>query len=926
MKILKKILKIVAVLFLLIIIALIAIPVVFKDDLVAKAKEIANESVNAKVDFGDFSLSLFSSFPNFSFDINDVSVINKAPFEGDTLAYIGNLNLTLDLGSVINGEYVVSEFNISDLTANAKILKDGRANWDIAIEDSSATEEVEVEDTTASDDDLIAGLKSFSLNNVNLSYVDLESEMVAIVKNLNQSGSLQLKGDLTDINVKTAIQSIIFDLEGERLANNLSFDSDVKLQADLNEMVFNFLENEFKFNNLKIGVDGKMTMPNDDIDFDMSIAAKENTFKDLLSVVPTSYLSDLEGVETNGLFHLSTVLKGKMTEELLPAFNVHFDIEDGYLKYPDLPEAVKDIQMNLDIDNKDGVIDHTTVDLKKFYLTIADNPILMKFFVKDIDSDPDMRGSIKSKFQLEKLAQAIPVEEGEEYKGGINIDIDMAGKLSAIENEQYDQFKAKGTVILDQLTYKSTDLPTTFIKTGYLNFSPQYLEVSNFDMKLGKSDLVANGKIDNILSYVFNDSTIVGKFTINSNYFDLNELMEEEEETKAGPENKEDEVSKVLAEAESISTGDALAVEEPLEVFEIPKNVDFVLTSSFKKIDMEDMPITNFVGAIVLKDGIASFKNASLNIFDGKVTLDGDYNTVDMAHPKTKLDFSIDQMKIKSAYKAFNPVQQLVPIAEKAQGEFHTDLKFSTELTDSLTPVYNTMNGKGFLSTTNLGFAETDAWKQLMDALKIKKEKYDKIKAEDVKIYYYFEDGRLKTDPFKLNMGEIKGEVSGSTSFEGGVDYRYALKIPRKMLGNAAGDAAAFAEGLASKYGTNLSVGEFVDLDILVTGTMDKPNYKVVPKGVSGEGNIKNQAKDVISAKVNEAKQKAQEELDKAKQRAQEEADRLKQEAEAKAQAEAERLKKETEDKAKTEAEKAKQKAKDELNKKAKDALKGIGF
>ena len=138
MKIIKKILKHCTVLILVLILTVILFPIFFKGQIVDKVKEIANESVNAKVDFGEFDLSLISSFPNFLFEINDISIINKAPFEGDTLAHIGNINLELNVWSVIGGEYTASTFNISDVTANAKVLKDGTSNWDIIPEDSGS--------------------------------------------------------------------------------------------------------------------------------------------------------------------------------------------------------------------------------------------------------------------------------------------------------------------------------------------------------------------------------------------------------------------------------------------------------------------------------------------------------------------------------------------------------------------------------------------------------------------------------------------------------------------------------------------------------------------------------------------------------------------------------------------------------------------
>ena len=64
---------------------LIATPFLFKDKLVELAKKEANKQLNAKVDFGEFHLSLFKSFPDFRFDIENVSIVGVNEFAGDTL-------------------------------------------------------------------------------------------------------------------------------------------------------------------------------------------------------------------------------------------------------------------------------------------------------------------------------------------------------------------------------------------------------------------------------------------------------------------------------------------------------------------------------------------------------------------------------------------------------------------------------------------------------------------------------------------------------------------------------------------------------------------------------------------------------------------------------------------------------------------------
>ena len=69
----KKIFKILGIIFILLLAAIIVLPMVFKDDIIAKVKEEINNNVNAQVDFGDFDLSLISSFPDFTFSIEEIS-------------------------------------------------------------------------------------------------------------------------------------------------------------------------------------------------------------------------------------------------------------------------------------------------------------------------------------------------------------------------------------------------------------------------------------------------------------------------------------------------------------------------------------------------------------------------------------------------------------------------------------------------------------------------------------------------------------------------------------------------------------------------------------------------------------------------------------------------------------------------------------
>ena len=125
----KKGIKIASVVLLVLIVFLISAPFLFKDKIVAKIKEEANKNLNAKLDFGNFDLTLISSFPDFKFTLNKLSLVGINDFAGDTLIATDKLMLNINLMSVIKGEqYKINSIVLEHPTILAKVLKDGKAN------------------------------------------------------------------------------------------------------------------------------------------------------------------------------------------------------------------------------------------------------------------------------------------------------------------------------------------------------------------------------------------------------------------------------------------------------------------------------------------------------------------------------------------------------------------------------------------------------------------------------------------------------------------------------------------------------------------------------------------------------------------------------------------------------------------------------
>ena len=84
----KKLVVFILLLLVLFIVGLASIPVIFKKDIIEIIKTESNKQLNATLDFDDLDLKLLSTFPDFSLEINQLSIKGEAPFDGVSLISI----------------------------------------------------------------------------------------------------------------------------------------------------------------------------------------------------------------------------------------------------------------------------------------------------------------------------------------------------------------------------------------------------------------------------------------------------------------------------------------------------------------------------------------------------------------------------------------------------------------------------------------------------------------------------------------------------------------------------------------------------------------------------------------------------------------------------------------------------------------------
>jgi uncharacterized protein involved in outer membrane biogenesis len=366
----KKFFKIFSITVLSIFILLLILPFFFKGKIEKMVNEEINNTVNAKVEYTDFSLSLIRNFPNIHVHLDGLSVSGRDNFAKDTLLTLDRFAVVVDVSSVFSDVIQVNDILIDHPVIRALVLADSTANWDIMKDTGEETSE---EGTSSSDTRV--RINSFRIVNGKIVYDDRTMDMTSDINGLNVALAGDLTESVTELDVKSSIDGLSVGMEGTKYLNKVRVGLNAKLKADMDKMLFTFLDNELTLNGLALGIDGSVQMKDEAIGTDITISAKKSDLKTLLALVPKEFMTDFEDVQTTGDFHFVTTVKGDYIDsDHLPAFNVDLSVNNGKIKYPDLPESIDAINIHCVVDNPGGSADGTVTDIENFHFELAGNP------------------------------------------------------------------------------------------------------------------------------------------------------------------------------------------------------------------------------------------------------------------------------------------------------------------------------------------------------------------------------------------------------------------------------------------------------------------------------------------------------------------------------------------------------------------------
>ena len=817
MKIAKKIFKWGGITLLLLIIAMIAIPFFFKDTIKEKVIEMANKNLKANIALQDVDISLFKNFPKAQVTLNDFVLVNKEPFVGDTLFAAKHIDVTLSIKDLLAGNYNLLGANVKDASVYIHLNKEGVGNFDIAIPSDKPEEESAP---------IKLDIQQYNVENLKFTFKMDDGNLFMEVADIYHSGKGNFAEEVLDLDTQTKA-NVTFAMDKSTFMKQVPITLQAILGIDLKNQKYTFKQNKATVNRLDLVFDGFIQLLEEGQRYDLTFSTPTNSFQNFLALIPEEYSKSIENVKTTGNLTLKGFAKGDMVGDKIPTFGLEMYADNASFKYPNLPKTVRDITIDLKVNNTTGITNDTKVNLNKFTMSIDQDHFSARANVSNIVVNPFVDLAVKGTINLANLSQAYPISLDKKFSGILRADIATQLDMKSVETKNYQNIKAQGNLSLSQFVYAGEEFVKPFhIDNLNVAFSPSHIGLSQFDARTGETDLHLTGTIDNLYGFAFRKEILKGNFNLSSNKLVVNDFMQPAAETTT-PKKETKEAPKTTTKVPAQAA------------IKVPAFLDCTLTAKANTVLYDNLKLSNVSGKLIIKDEKVALENLKSDIFGGNIALSGDVSTKEKT-PTFDVDLNLNRVNIPEAFSQITMLEKIAPIAKAVQGKVNTVINVKGSLKNDLTPEINSVSGDLFAALIDSkidshGSALLSALDSQFTGLN-----FNNLNLKDVKAAVDFEDGKVKIKPFTIKYKDVAIEVAGSHGFDQQMNYKLTFNVPPQMLGKE-------AEGLLSKL-TPENQKKITNLPVVATvgGTFKKPQVSTDAKTV-----VKDLATQIAKNQIN---------------------------------------------------------------------------
>jgi len=766
-KLTKFFLKVTAVLA-LVLALLVALLYFRQDDIKALAIASVNESLNAPIKVGAIELSL-AKFPQAAIKLDNVFSAGAQGFK-DTLFSVESLYLQFDLWQIVTGSIKIE--NISLEGGQVSLEKYGdKKNWDIfSNSDSSSQSNL--------------SLDGIFLKNIALNYrdryqaIDLRTFVnSAFFKGALASEQLMLKGKLDAFLNHIEYEKELYVSKPLSLQTTWTW-QDLGAQQEL-KLEDTHLADELKLNlTLKLLPQG------------LELFAQA----DALEIAPVLKLYQAQGFKIPGDFRAAGQI------------NLNYQLQN--FDQQALGQSIT--FTGEDLDFSQGNYNFENLQLKGSYRSEGANDVLELNELKRADGRLSLTGAVKNLSQPEVNLQLHAELSAAEWQkllqidfleisdGSAIADLHLAGKFKEMGKWSKAELKAakiEGFIKLNDITISAGSLANKLEKiSGKLSTEANEIKIEELSFRSGTSDILLNGNITNLWSYLLLDNEILGLTAdLQSDQITLEDFI-------PASSNTEDKSGNI----------------------EFARQLQADLSLKLKAFSYQNFAAKMLKGRLIVSENLIRGEDLSL------LADEGSYNGAFTLNLSNRISYQLDaqlqtaDLEIESIFKSFKNFGQETITADKLSGRLTSITSFSALLSPDLNVDLNSLKLSSSMSIDQGRLKDYPPMLALSRFAEV--EELKDVRFNNLTNTISIDKGLISIPAMTISSNVLNLELSGTHSFENEIDYLIKLRLSDVLFSKRK------AKAKNSEFDTFLKVEERDDdhrIPISIGGTVDQPSLKV---------------------------------------------------------------------------------------------------
>lgn len=707
---------------------------IYEDEVKGVIIKELNKNLKAeiRIDPKNIDLTFISSFPKCAIEFKNLTAMEAWQVkEKDTLAFVESLSLRFSLKDLFDKKYDIKQISIKNARCYLKVNKKGQPNYEVwKSDDTSHT----------SNDSLKFKLEGIKLKNI-----------IVLFKNNKQKvkldfiiNDLLFKGDFSENNYEMSS-------EGQVKINSIGFgkitylkNKNLNLDAALNINSSNYIikKVDLALNKMFFEANGNFIYKDSLENLKLNYNAKNLDIESILSLLPEKYKERINDYKSTGEFFANGDLVYTNTD-----FSTHtkFGIAKATIEYKPKSSVLTNVVIRGEL-----AMDKTNshLNIEQFNADLSGDNINGKLFIENFN-DPLINASANGKFKLQNFYSFWPIDTLQKLEGNLKFNGNVKGKLSDLKQNAFSEKLSLGlNVEVDSLKVKfKNDEKEIAIESCKIIARDRDINVENFRLKKGKSDVEVNGTIPGMFNYLLdNKAPLIIKGTLISVNFEMEDFIFNGNTSKAASEGE----------------------------FSMPANVNLVLDAGIKHFSFGKFEATEITGNFELKNQKAMVSDMKFKTMEGEASVDA---LVDGSGKELEvsLQSQLKNLNVKKMFFQLNNFGQTTLLDKNINGYITAAINFSGNWNKKLEPLLNSIMCTSDFNIERgelIDFKPLESLAKFVDVQELKRIKFSSLSSnmEIRKSVIYIPKTAIKNSALNLDF-------SGTHTFNNDVDYHIRLLI-----------------------------------------------------------------------------------------------------------------------------------------------------